>query len=989
MPACPSCGAENPEGARFCNACGSPLEATPAAREQRKTVTVLFCDVTGSTALGESTDPEALRALLARYFERMKGIVESHGGTVEKFIGDAVMAVFGVPQVHEDDALRACRAAVEMRDALPELGVQARIGVNTGEVVTGTEERLATGDAVNVAARLEQAAQAGEILIGEETLALVRDAVETEPVEPLVLKGKAEAVSAHRLRAVLRDLERAHATRFVGRATEIALLEAAWQRAGKEQGCQLVTIVGDAGVGKSRLVSEAVGSIPAPVVRGRCLSYGEGITYWPVVEVIKQLDALPSDETAANVIRSLLGTSEHLTNSDEIAWAFRKLLEERAPLVCVLDDLQWAEGTLFDLVEHVKLFSGGAHLLLVCMARPELSERRPEWEITVRLEPLPREDVDALIPDTIEDELRERIERAAGGNPLFVQEMVAMASETEGDVAVPPNLRALLAARLDQLETAERSVLERGAIEGEVFHRGSVQALSGNGQVTPRLAALVRKALVRPDRTQVPGDDAFRFRHLLIRDAAYDALPKATRADLHEQFAYWLEKHGGQLVELDEILGYHLEQACRYRSELGAAENAVLKEQARGRLTAAARRAWLRGDVQAVVNLVERAIALVPEDEIDLKLELQLLDALFVCGRMGDATDWAQSLAQRGRAAGEPVPELCGELWELLVAIYVEPEGATERLEALADRAIPVFTADGNDLALFLAHYSHGQVAHMRADFDQELEDLEQAQVHARRLRLVQLELKLAPSAAAARLFGSTPIPDLLVWLDEQQARGLRHGGLRAHRAMALACLGRFEEAWTIYDELCAQFVERGAKVPLALALGHQGPDIALFQNDPAKAAELGEEGCRLLEELGERSWLSGAVAKLADSYFRLGRLDEAEATALRAADLGATDDAVTQLDSKLARAKVHARRGDLEDADRLLAEATALAQEVGMPYWPLDLDAAEVHELAGRLPEAVQALDMGIAKLEKKGIVPVAEEAKKRRAGLLLELEQ
>jgi len=531
--------------------------------------------------------------------------------------------------------------------------------------------------------------------------------------------------------------------------------------------------------------------------------------------------------------------------------------------------------------------------------------------------------------------------------------------------------------------------LERGAIEGEVFHRGSVQALSGNGQVTPRLAALVRKALVRPDRSQLEGDDAFRFRHLLIRDAAYDALPKATRADLHEQFAYWLEEHGGQLVELDEILGYHLEQACRYRSELGAAENAVLKEQARGRLTAAARRAWLRGDVQAVVNLVERAIALVPEDEIDLKLEFQLLDALFVCGRMGDATDWAQSLARRGRAAGEPVPELCGELWELLVAIYVEPEGATERLEVLADRAIPVFTADGNDLALFLAHYSHGQVAHMRADFDQELEDLEQAQIHARRLRLVQLELKLAPSAAAARLFGSTPVPDLLVWLDEQQARGLRHGGLRAHRAMALACLGRFEEAWAIYDELRAQFVERGAKVPLALALGHQGPDIALFENDPAKAAELGEEGCRLLEELGERSWLSGAVAKLADSYFRLGRLDEAEATALRAADLGATDDAVTQLDSKLARAKVHARRGDLEDADRLLAEATALAQEVGMPYWPLDLAAAEVHELAGRLPEAVQALDMGIAKLEKKGIVSVADQAKKRRAGLLLELEQ
>jgi class 3 adenylate cyclase/tetratricopeptide (TPR) repeat protein len=989
VPACPSCGQENPAGFKFCSNCGSALQTGAPSREQRKTVTVLFCDITGSTALGESTDPEALRALLARYFERMKSILESHGASVEKFIGDAVMAVFGVPQVHEDDALRACRAAVEMRDALPELGLQARIGVNTGEVVTGTEERLATGDAVNVAARLEQAARPGEILIGEETLALVRDAVASEEVEPLALKGKAEAVPAYRLGAVLGELERTHGTRFVGRETELALIHAAWERAQEEHTCQLVTIVGEAGVGKSRLVAEALDSVPAPAIRGRCLSYGEGITYWPVVEVIKQLDALPSDATAANAIRGVLGESDQLTSSDEIAWAVRKLFEEKAPLVCVFDDLQWAEDTFFDLVEHVTLFSGGAPLLLLCIARPELSERRPEWDITVRLEPLPREAVDALIPDTIEDELRTRIERAAGGNPLFVQEMVAMASETEGEVAVPPNLQALLAARLDQLEAPERAALERGSIEGEVFHRGSVQALSGNGHVTPRLAALVRKALVRPDRSQLLGDDAFRFRHLLIRDAAYDALPKATRADLHERFAYWLEEHGAQLVELDEILGYHLEQACRYRSELGAAESPVLKEQARARLTTAARRAWLRGDVQAVVSLVERAIALVPEDEIDLTLELQLLDALFVCGRMGDAADRARSLARRGSAAGEPVPELCGQIWEALVAAYVEPEGATERLEALANRAIPVFAADGNDLALFLAHYARGQAAHMYADFDRELEDLEQAQVHAQRLRLVHLEIKLAPSAAAARLFGTTPIPDLLVWLDEQEARGLRHGGLRAHRAVALACLGRFDEAWAIHDELREELVERGAKVPLALALGHQAADIALFQDDPARAARFGEEGCRLLEELGERSWLSGAVAKLGESYYRLGRLDEAEDTALRAAELGATDDAVTQLDSRLVRAKVYARRGDREGAERLLAEASELAQEVGTHYWPIDLDTAEVYELTGRVPEAVHALDGGIAKLERKGIVSVASLAKKRRAALLLQLEQ
>src|SRR5215211_3320044 len=247
---------------------------------QRKTVTVLFCDVTGSTAMGESTDPEALRALLARYFERMKGILESHGASLEKFIGDAVMAVFGVPQVHEDDALRACRAAVEMRDALPELGLQARMGVNTGEVVTGTEERLATGDALNVAARLEQAAQPGEILLGEETLRLVRDAVEIEEVELLELKGKAEPVAAYRLVNVHEAPERVHESVFVGRSRELETLGQAWQRVLAEDRCELITVIGNAGVGKSRLTAEQTSSVDARVVRGRCFSYGEGITYF-------------------------------------------------------------------------------------------------------------------------------------------------------------------------------------------------------------------------------------------------------------------------------------------------------------------------------------------------------------------------------------------------------------------------------------------------------------------------------------------------------------------------------------------------------------------------------------------------------------------------------------------------------------------------------------------------------------------------------------
>ncbi len=491
MITCAACSRENPPDATFCNGCGAPLADAAPAREQRKTVTVLFCDLTGSTALGEAMDPEALRALLARYFARMKAIVESHGGTVEKFIGDAVMAVFGVPVLHEDDALRAVRAAAEMRAALPELGLDGRIGVNTGEVVTGTEERLATGDAVNVAARLEQAAAPGEVLLGEETLRLVRESVEAEPVEPLALKGKHEPVPAYRLLSVGAAPEGRASAPMVGRETELRRLRDAHAQAARNRSCQLFTVLGAPGVGKSRLAAEFLQELDgARVVRGRCLSYGEGITYWPVVEVVKQLDALPADPGAAAAMRSLLGDSDQPTSAQEIAWAFRKLLEEHAqeqPLVCVLDDIHWGEDAFLELVEHVADLSRDAPILLLCMARPELLERRPGWgggkwnATTVLLEPLDAEETDRLLDALggIEGGLRERISQASEGNPLFLEEMLALVRESGSDeIAVPPTIQALLAARLEQLEPAERNVLERGAVEGRVFHRSAVEALS-------------------------------------------------------------------------------------------------------------------------------------------------------------------------------------------------------------------------------------------------------------------------------------------------------------------------------------------------------------------------------------------------------------------------------------------------------------------------------------------------------------------------------
>src|SRR5262245_50477675 len=654
----------------------------------------------------------------------MEAIVESHGGTVEKFIGDAVMAVFGIPATHEDDGLRACRAAVEMRDALPELGIRGRIGVNTGEVVTGTSERLATGDAVNVAARLEQSAPPGEVVIGETTYALVHEAVVSEPVEPLTLKGQSAPVPAHRLVSLLDAPERPHTAPFVGREQELSHLAEAWKRAQAEARSELVTVVGEAGVGKSRLVAEALAQIEARTVGGRCLPYGDGITYWPVVEVVKQLGGVRSETVAAGTIRSLLGESEVGTSGDEIAWAFRKLLEEQAPLVVVLDDLQWGDETLLDLVESTALLSAGAPLLLLCMTRPELVERRPGWPGTVRLEPLPAEQANELIGDEVSEELRARIAQAAAGNPLFISEMLAMAAE-DAHVDVPPTLKALLAARLDQLDEAERRVLERGSVEGEIFHRGGVQALAPDEtQVTTRLAALVRRQLVRPDRAQIAGDDGYRFRHLLIRDAAYDALPKAVRADLHIRFADWLDEHGHSLVERDEIVGYHLEQAARYLEELGQPD-ADIAERAVLRLAAAGRRASDRLDYRAALALLSRAVDLLRPLRLDLALELEVAwHMVDVDGRA--AAETAEMIAERAEAAGDRSGVMLARATALFLRIYGGDDAASiAESEELCRAALPLEEERGDPRRLTLLWRMLAYCANFRQQNDEHAEAAE------------------------------------------------------------------------------------------------------------------------------------------------------------------------------------------------------------------------------------------------------------------------
>jgi class 3 adenylate cyclase/tetratricopeptide (TPR) repeat protein len=806
MALCAACGVDNAEDARFCKGCGAQLAPRIESREQRKTVTAVFCDVVDSTALGESRDPEALKVVLGRYFERMQALVETHGGTVQKFIGDAVVAVFGVPVVHEDDAVRALQAAAAMRAALPELGLEARIRVNTGEVVTGGFGTLVLGDAVNVAARLQQAAGPGEILVGAGTLALAGDAATVEELVPLELRGKSEPVPAFRLVAVQEPAERQHRSHFVGRESELALLREAWRSAVGDGCCEFVTIVGEAGVGKSRLAAELVDGLGVRVVRGHCLSYGEGITYFPVSEVIGQLDAVSLDPAAAAAIRSLLGESDAGTSPDQIAWAFRQVLEGAAreqPLLVVFDDIQWGEETFLDLVEQLALLSTGAPLLLLCLARPELLERRPRWRVALELAPLPSTDAEELLPVDVPASLRDRIARAAGGNPLFLTEMAAMAAVAGDEVVVPPTLKSLLAARLDQLEEDERNVLERGAVEGEMFHRGAVQALSPDEpQVSPRLAALVRKELIRPDQPLLPAEDGFRFCHLLVRDAAYDALPKAARAELHARFADWLDEHGGSLVEGDEIVGYHLQQAYRYHGELGTsnAETERLGERAAARLAAAGRRAAIRGDYHAVVNLFERALALGVTDQHErVRVEVDLGKALYETGRIEesevllDATrDAATSLGERGVAARALV-QILGQRLSSDPAV-----GAVETLPA-AEEAMRTFEVLGDSLGLAEAGRLLSEAYSRAGRTEETFAALERALADAQAAGSTGMRRQISVRLAEKLCLGPTPLSEAIPRLEQLLASSrddrVLEASLIRYLGYALAMAGRFEEA--------------------------------------------------------------------------------------------------------------------------------------------------------------------------------------------------
>jgi class 3 adenylate cyclase/tetratricopeptide (TPR) repeat protein len=968
---CASCGFTAEASFRFCPECAAPLAGEN--REQRKTVTVLFCDVTGSTALGESTDPEALRALLARYFERMKAIVESHGGTVEKFIGDAVMAVFGVPQAHEDDALRASRAAVEMRDALPELGIRGRIGVNTGEVVTGTAERLATGDAVNVAARFEQAAEPGEVLIGEATHALVREAVVTEPVEPLVLKGKAEPVPAFRLVSVLDAPERSHASRFVGREQELARIVEAWDRAEAQATCELVTVIGDAGVGKSRLVAEALAAVEPRVVRGRCLPYGEGTSYWPVVEVLKQLAALlRSDRGRGDSIpaRRVGGRDERRRNRLGVPKAARGAGTagrrprrhrvgrrdlprprgvHRAALVrcAVAASVHGPAGVGRAPARLARDTSASAAELGRCRC----ADRRRRTRRTPRADRTCRGRQPAVHLRDAGHGRRQRGRRRS--------------SHTEG-------------APRSQARPARRGrAPERGSVEGEIFHRGSVQALTPDEtQVTSRLAALARHQLVRPDRAQLAGDDGYRFRHLLIRDAAYEALPKGVRAELHARFADWLDEHGQALVERDEIVGYHLEQAARYHTELGD-PTPELADRAANRLVAAGQRAIDREDPAGEV-LLTRAAELVRPHRLDLALELESAYAPGSGRDLPARAQTAEAAAERAEAAADHSGALLGRALALLLrSVTGEPDAIDDVIE-LCRAALPFEEerADPRRLSLLW------ELRASAANFHQQHGDAVEASLQPFRYQGLAGYSRSGAEVEFAVIVGPQPVVEAMGLIDELAPRPSRPPGSQdLPRAALLAMLGRFDEAWPLAEARACHLRE---------VTGHSSRDACLYlamistiEGDRERACRHNADEIELIANMAIPA--ATAKARLARDLCHLGRFDEAEVFLEEARTVPPPGSGVRVMAAS-AEALLLAHRGEFERADALARLAVTTAETRTDNLWwhaSTHEDLAVVLERAGRIDEAREELERALAVWKRKGCLPEAQRIRDRIASL------
>jgi class 3 adenylate cyclase/tetratricopeptide (TPR) repeat protein len=991
----------------------------------RKIVTVMFADVVRFTSLSERIDAESLQLVMRRFVAEMRQIIVRHGGTIEKLMGDAIMAVFGVPVIHEDDAARAARCALEMQAALGALnddfesrwGERLRIhtGINTGEVMVGPGDDGQTvvyGDAVNVAKRLQEAAE-GEIIVGPLTARLIHDAGWLTPLPAMRLKGKGAPVEAWRLRPADDELPSPPGpTRaLVGRREELAALRATFDRVVQAGTPATVTITGVAGIGKSRLVGELLDDIGdrAAVVAGRCLPYGEGITYWPIAEIVRRLAGRPEVSaieeiaggdrealTIAHHVARVVGMAPGTVAVEEAHWALRRLLEIRAanhPLVVVLDDIHWAEPTLLDLLEHFSTFVRDVPLLLVYLARPELLERAPdsitgERSTVLALGPLPDEDAAALLEELtagsgVAPADAERVLATAEGNPFFLEQMVAM--RAGGDEGTPASIQALLAARIDALPPNERDVVDRAAVEGRWFHRSAVSELlpaSERAGLDRALEGLARRQLIRPGAGELPGEAGYRFVHILVRDVVYELLPKAARADLHERYAAWLDERAGP--RFGELVGYHLEQAHRWRAELRPSatdERRPLATRAAARLSAAGRAALQRGDLPAGVNLLERTLALLaPGDPAAAPVLADLGLALVQLGRLPEADRLLAGAADGARARGDALAEAHAWTARFFALVQLELEGAPASLDARFAALDRTFSAAGDELGLArlyraqaLVHWLGGRTA--RADTAWKR--------GVRHARMADDEQGIADGLvwqASAAFLGPRPVPDAIAScraIVEQLQIDRRSQALAMRPLAGLHALaGEFDVAAALIDESEAIHAEIGVRVHGAAA---SDPGyIALLAGDPAAAEAILRPSVAQLTAMGEKALLVTVAGLLARALAEQGRDAEAWALADTVDATSAADDLAAQILRRTVRAQLLVRRGAFDAADRLSREAV---EQAARTDWLTDhADAlmvrGEVLLAAGRDGAAAAAFRHAVALSTRKGAVVPAERA-------------
>jgi class 3 adenylate cyclase/tetratricopeptide (TPR) repeat protein len=932
---------------------------------ERKLATVLFVDLVGSTALVSGTGPKVARRRVQQYFDRVQQCVMSHGGIVEKFAGDAVMAAFGIPQAHEDDAERATRAALEIINSVAELGLEARIGVESGEVVVDdVESTFATGEAVNVAARLQQSAPPNGILIGPGAHRLTLSCFEFEDEGPIEARGLAEPVWTWRVLGTTRtEATRKFSAPLVGRDAELELLQNTYARAVRDRRAHLFTIYGEPGVGKSRLAREFIAGLEsATILFGRALPYGEGVTYSaladmikiaagiadddPLDEAIEKLRDCCPDEAVADLMGLATGVLEAVRaehNQQEIAWAARawaQKLAEPQPLVLVFEDIHWAEEPMLELVEHLGTWVRGVPLLLLCLARPELLDIRPGWgggrvrATAIELEPLGEADSEALIEALLADdelpaEARTTLFEKTEGNPLFVEETLRMISEANADAngsvleRIPDTLQALIAARIDHLPPGEKSVLQRAAVIGRTFWAGAVGHLGGDGdgELEPLLDdLLLREFVLTEPRSSISGEDAYRFKHVLIREVAYGGLSKTARARHHRRFAEWLGERARE--EMLEVRAYHLDQASALLAELDGAPPAELAEEAADALERAGKRALAREANATARRLLHRSVELEPT----LERRYQAARAAWRMSEFPVVSNEMEDVLLGARQVGDKALE--ARALTALAHVTLQREGDVGRAEQLAEKALEVSEDDESRLdavaLLESAAWWRGRLREAEAYAEEELEI-------ARRLERQDLEADALLDLAGiyvSRREGERAEPVIAQALMLAEESGSLSGKGRAYKELGdlYSFRGLHEEALAEYGRARDLFAEVGAATNLARSIMTIGRLVAR-RGETAEAERLFRESIGILKPLEDRGTLCEVQRSLAEVLLQQGKIDAAEVYALKAVETVAPEDASSQSTTRKTLALVRAAQGRDDEAEALFREAIEILE--------------------------------------------------------------